>query len=153
MCLFWKRDEEFDVVVAGGGPAGINAAIASGRTGAKTLLIERYGFLGGMSTSTGLSLDDLPLTAGNQVIKGIAQEIVDRLMDSRGFTGSIARYRRVYHTLTNSHHPEKYKLLGYRRSARREEGVFKSLFIAFLNIRWRWWGIRLHRSTSTTKSG
>ena len=45
-----KRELDYDVVVAGGGPAGINAAIASGRAGAKTLLIERYGFLGGMST-------------------------------------------------------------------------------------------------------
>lgn len=42
---------EADVVVVGGGPAGINAALASGRMGAKTILIERYGFLGGMSTA------------------------------------------------------------------------------------------------------
>ncbi len=37
---------ETDIVVVGGGPAGINAAIAAGRSGARTLLIERYGFLG-----------------------------------------------------------------------------------------------------------
>ncbi len=35
-----------DVVVVGGGPGGIMAALAAARTGAKTLLIERYGFVG-----------------------------------------------------------------------------------------------------------
>lgn len=38
---------DVDVVVAGGGPGGLPAAIASARHGAKTMLIERYGFLGG----------------------------------------------------------------------------------------------------------
>lgn len=38
----------FEVVVAGGGPAGIGAAVAAARRGAKTLLLERYGFLGGV---------------------------------------------------------------------------------------------------------
>ena len=42
---------EYDVVVAGGGPAGIAAAVSAARTGAKTALIERYGILGGMLTS------------------------------------------------------------------------------------------------------
>ena len=39
-----------DVLVAGGGPAGLTAAIASARSGAKTLLIEKNGWLGGMAT-------------------------------------------------------------------------------------------------------
>ena len=41
---------EYDVVVLGGGPAGIAAAAASGALGRRTLLVERYGFLGGMGT-------------------------------------------------------------------------------------------------------
>lgn len=41
----------YDVVVCGGGPAGIGAAISSAERGAKTLLIERLGFLGGMATA------------------------------------------------------------------------------------------------------
>src|SRR3954454_17845665 len=41
----------YDVVVAGGGTAGIAAAVAASRAGARTLLIERYGFLGGMATA------------------------------------------------------------------------------------------------------
>jgi flavin-dependent dehydrogenase len=46
---------EFDVVVVGGGPAGIMAATAAARAGQQTLLIERYGFLGGAGTASGLS--------------------------------------------------------------------------------------------------
>ena len=45
----------FDVVVLGGGPAGIMAAAAAARAGASTLLIERYGFLGGMGTAAGVT--------------------------------------------------------------------------------------------------
>ncbi|MHB8105553.1 MAG: FAD-dependent oxidoreductase, partial [Dehalococcoidales bacterium] len=41
---------EADVVVVGGGPGGIAAAISAARNGAKTVLIERYGHLGGMAT-------------------------------------------------------------------------------------------------------
>ena len=42
--------DEVDVLVAGGGPAGIAAALSAARAGARTLLIERYGYLGGMIT-------------------------------------------------------------------------------------------------------
>ena len=69
-----------DVVVVGGGPGGIPAAIAAARQGAKVLLVERNGFLGGNMTI------GLPLLAyldkdGNQVIRGIAQEFIDRLTE------------------------------------------------------------------------
>ena len=44
-------DDSWDVIVVGGGPAGCTAAIAAAREGAKTLLIEAMGQLGGMGTS------------------------------------------------------------------------------------------------------
>jgi len=79
---------EADVVVVGGGPGGIVAALACARTGAETLLIERYGFLGGMATA-GL------MTSFNgfrnerppdhlQTVRGIPQELVDRLLAAGG---------------------------------------------------------------------
>lgn len=46
---------EYDVVVLGGGPAGIAAAASAGRNGARVLLVERYGFLGGMGTAAGVT--------------------------------------------------------------------------------------------------
>src|SRR5579871_2860973 len=44
---------DYEVVVLGGGPAGIAAAAAAAGAGRRTLLIERYGFLGGMGTAAG----------------------------------------------------------------------------------------------------
>jgi flavin-dependent dehydrogenase len=46
---------EYDVAVLGGEPAGIAAVTAAARAGRKTLLIERYGFLGGMGTAAGVT--------------------------------------------------------------------------------------------------
>ena len=43
-------EKEFDIIVAGGGFSGVAAAVAAAREGAEVLLLERYGFLGGMAT-------------------------------------------------------------------------------------------------------
>lgn len=70
-----------DVAVIGGGPAGIAAAIAAAREGARTVLVERYGALGGLATGgliiLLLTLDD---GEGRPVIAGLCQEMVDRLV-------------------------------------------------------------------------
>lgn len=68
---------EYDVVVAGGGVAGISAAIAASRTGAKTILIEKQFALGGLATM-GLVTYYLPLCdgCGRQVSFGIAEELL-----------------------------------------------------------------------------
>jgi hypothetical protein len=75
---------ETEVLVVGGGPAGIAAAIAAARNGADTTLIERYNHLGGMATG-GLVILIPHMSAGTheQEIAGICQEIVDRL-DAKG---------------------------------------------------------------------
>ena len=46
--------DEFDVVVIGGGPASLAASVSAAKRGARTLLVERYGFLGGMGTAGGV---------------------------------------------------------------------------------------------------
>jgi len=73
-----------DVLVVGGGSAGLSAAVAAARAGADVLLLERFSYLGGLATGgliiLLLTLDD---GAGRQVIAGLCQEIVDR-MEKRG---------------------------------------------------------------------
>lgn len=70
---------EYDVVVIGGGPAGSVAAIAAARQGASVLLVEQNGYLGGMLTMAGTG-PQMTFHAGKtQVVRGIADEIVQRL--------------------------------------------------------------------------
>lgn len=81
---------EPDVLVVGAGPAGIGAAVAAARNGAKVLLVERYGFLGGNLT---LAMVNPMFTFhdinGNQVIRGVAGEIVDRLVELLASKGHV----------------------------------------------------------------
>ena len=74
---------EYEVAVLGGGPAGIAAAVAAARAGRKTLLIERYGFLGGMGTAAGVT-NFCGLHANvhgemHRVVQGIASELLARI--------------------------------------------------------------------------
>jgi ribulose 1,5-bisphosphate synthetase/thiazole synthase len=74
---------EYEVVVLGGGPAGIAAAVAASRAGRRTLLIERYGFLGGMGTAAGVT-NFCGLHANvhgemHRVVQGVASELLDRI--------------------------------------------------------------------------
>ncbi len=70
-----------DVVVVGGGPAGIAAAAASARNGVETLLVERYGMLGGTATAglVGPFMTSYSTSGESQVIRGVFQELVDRM--------------------------------------------------------------------------
>ncbi|HOJ41038.1 MAG TPA: FAD-dependent oxidoreductase, partial [bacterium] len=71
--------EKVDVLVAGGGPAGIAAAISAARLGVRTMLVERYGYLGGMITGSHvvwvLGVGD----GYHPKARGIIQEIRQRL--------------------------------------------------------------------------
>lgn len=74
---------EYDVVVLGGGPAGMAAAVSAAREGRSTLLVERYGFLGGMGTAAGVT-NFCGLHANvhgeiRQVVHGVASDLLGRI--------------------------------------------------------------------------
>jgi len=101
--------DEYDVVVAGGGPGGIPAAVAAARAGAKTLLVERYGYLGGMATA-GLIAVILGTRASGvpeePMIGGVAEELCRRMADLGGapdYDTAVVRGGIAFH-------PEAFKL-------------------------------------------
>jgi len=72
---------ECDVCVAGGGVTGVFAAVAAARAGAEVVLVERYGFLGGMATAGLVSVwHSLYDTSGEiEIIRGLTREVIERL--------------------------------------------------------------------------
>jgi FAD dependent oxidoreductase len=81
---------EFDVVVVGGGPAGLMAAASAARHGLSVILLERYGFLGGAGTAGGLStfcgLHAKVHGEHRRITRGIADELLDRLAKMDGLS-------------------------------------------------------------------
>jgi hypothetical protein len=77
-----RRTEPYDVVIVGGGSAGVAAAIAAGREGARVLLVERYGSLGGTSTDAlvGPFMTSYDSEGQRPVVGGIFTELVDRMV-------------------------------------------------------------------------
>lgn len=91
-----------DVLVVGGGISGSVAAIAASRNRAKTLVVEQYGFLGGMLTAAGVG-PMMTFHAGDtQVVQGITGELIDRLVakgkspghifDTTGYTYTVTPF-------------------------------------------------------------
>ena len=95
---------DYDVVVCGGGAAGFISAIAAARSGAKTAIVEQYGFFGGMATIGLVTPLSVFTYNREQVIGGIPWEFVERLRKMRGCI--------VEEPLGNvAFDPELYKLL------------------------------------------
>ncbi|AYY12422.1 FAD-dependent oxidoreductase [Actinobacteria bacterium YIM 96077] len=74
----------YDVVVVGGGPAGVVAATQAGRAGARTLLVEKDSRLGGVTINAGINVPGLFHAWGRQIIAGIGWELVERTVRESG---------------------------------------------------------------------
>lgn len=105
-------EEGYDLVVTGGGPAGTAAAICAARLGAKTLLVEATGCLGGMGTSGLVTAFDPMANGERMLVGGFMREVVEALY-SRGFLPpgiNPDSWRKRYMTWT-PFNVEGYKLL------------------------------------------
>ena len=75
---------DYDVAVIGGGPAGSVAAIQAAQLGARTLLVEKNGMLGGTTTSAAINVPGLFHAWGKQVVAGIGWDLVNRAVQLAG---------------------------------------------------------------------
>jgi glycine/D-amino acid oxidase-like deaminating enzyme len=119
----------YDVLVVGGGNAGCAAALASARRGARTLLVERYGFLGGTATAAMVGPWMTFHSGEKRIVGGIAQEIVERLKAIGGSPGHIHDSSDYVSTIT-PFDPEIHKALLFDLMA--ESGVHLLLHAYFL---------------------
>jgi len=112
----------FDVLIAGGGMAGIAAAIAAARNGVKTILIEKSGFLGGLGVIGATALhnffnifDATPGAKPIRVAAGIAQELVDRAKLLGGAIGHVHLEKGgKYISMVTPVEPEIFKVVAVR---------------------------------------
>ena len=122
--------QAFDVVVCGGGTAGVVAAIAAARQGARTALIESKGYVGGIVVEGGTALHSFynlykpfPDVEKKQIVKGIPQEIIDRLSAIGATTGHAEMLSRYdYDSICTAIDTEMYKLVAFDMLT--EAGVF-----------------------------
>lgn len=77
-----QKTKEYDVIVVGSGPAGIGAAVTAGRCGARTLLIESCGRVGGISTAGMMS--HFTGRVGNRIYKEILERAAEKNVEKRG---------------------------------------------------------------------
>jgi len=112
---------DVEVIVVGGGPGGIAAAIGSARNGARTLLVERYGFLGGMATAglVGPFMTSWDIEGKERIIAGVYKELIDRMVplgaaiDPAGVKGysAFGGYHRYGHEHVTPFDPEALKVV------------------------------------------
>ncbi len=129
---------KFDVVVAGGGTAGVVAAVAAARQGARTALIEVKGYPGGTATEGGTALHSFynlwkafPGVEKRQVVRGIAQEIIERLAKVGGTSGHAEMSRGYdYDCMCTAIDTELYKLTTFEMLVEAGVQVFVNTLVA-----------------------
>ena len=121
---------KFDVVIGGAGTAGVVAALAAARQGAKTALIEAKGYPGGTVVEGGTALHSFynlwkafPGVKKRQVVRGIPQEIIDRLAKVGGTSGHAEMLKGYdFDSICTAIDTEIYKLVAFEMLE--EAGVF-----------------------------
>ncbi|MBN1321913.1 MAG: FAD-dependent oxidoreductase [Thermoleophilia bacterium] len=125
-----------DVLVVGGGAAGIAAAIAAARSGARTMLVERYGFLGGLATTALVGAFCGLYTTGPKkhlIVAGVCDELITRLQgmdgaESKRSSGVDSRLAAI------SYDPELFKFAAERMAV--EAGVELLYHTLVVDVLW-----------------
>src|SRR5512138_3772271 len=129
---------QVDVVVVGGGTAGVVAAIAAARQGAKTCLVEAKGYPGGTVVEGGTALHSFynlwkafPGVEKRQVVRGIPQQIIDRLLLVGGTSGHAEMLTNYdYDSVCTSIDTEMYKLVVFEMLSEAGASVFVNSLVA-----------------------
>lgn len=121
--------KKYDIIVVGGGPGGLPAAIAASRMGCSTLLIERSAILGGLAVSS-LPLLGFIDRAGNRVLGGIPQEFINHLEEVDGTMGHIQCP--VHNSLTIIN-PNWFRITAFEMC--KEAGVDVSLYSELMDVK------------------
>jgi hypothetical protein len=132
---------ECDVLVIGGGPAGIGAAVGAAKTGARVILVERYGFLGGNATASlvGPFMTSFSADGQTQLVRGVFDQLVRRMEAIGGAVhpskvpAGVAQsaYMKPGHIGVTPFDPEAMKLVSAELCL--ESGVELMLHTAFLD--------------------
>ena len=141
---------EFDIVIVGGGPAGIAAAAAAGALDRRVLLIERYGFLGGMGTAAGVT-NFCGLHANvygdiRQVVHGVADDLLGRIDRLDGLNAPHSIFGKIY---AQAYDNAAYKIAADDLLASRKVDVLFHAFAAGVVMD----GARIDALLIETKSG
>jgi len=125
-----RENHQTDIVIIGGGSAGVSAAVAAGRLGKSVTLVERYPFLGGTATAAMVGpTATFHTKQGRQIVGGIPDEIVQALVKTGGSLGHVPDTIGVCGSVTPIE-PELMKLMLLQFA--KEAGV-KMLFHALVN--------------------
>jgi len=90
------RHEKYDVVVVGGGCAGVSAAISAAKNGGRILLIDAGSLVGGELT-TGLPVDGAMNARGEWIVGGVLKEILDEHARLGGYIGPVKDWRLIWY--------------------------------------------------------
>lgn len=120
--------ERYDVVVCGGGPAGIGAAIAAAEHGARTALIERFGFLGGTATAGYVNPMSEFSYNGRRISGGIPWRFAQEMVAAGGAMIEEPR-------CNISFSPEVYKLVAHRLVSRAGVAMYMNSYLMDCSIR------------------
>ncbi|MBE0532979.1 MAG: FAD-dependent oxidoreductase [Rhodospirillales bacterium] len=145
-----RREKKVDVLVVGGGPAGIGAAISAARNGAHVLLAERYFFLGGMGTLSLVAGLYTQWSGERRILGGIVRELMDSLIQ-RGEAREICVPMSASPGVSSSRteiNPEAYKYLVEQKAV--EAGVELLYGALFSDVRME--GDRVVGAVLETKS-